>query len=118
MGQEYKSGILTENGVTQWAVFERCYTRDWLVVARCPDEWCAAAIVAHMNGNIRNLMQRGHDGGKTCVPICSVHKVCALCGGAGLIERVGTGNCWGGTCPNAARLYAARRKRNEKRIAA
>lgn len=116
MNHEYKSGTLTENGVEQWAVFERCFTAKWLVIARCPDERCAFTIVAHMNASIQTLREKGHERGASCVAVCSVNGVCDICCGSGMIGK--KGNTFEALCPNAVRKYDAVKARKKIRTAA
>ena len=100
---EFISDKSTRNGVEQWAVFERCGTSEWHLVARCPDEECAHTLAAHLTANVQKLLEKGFICDDTCVPVCSVDAVCASCGGAGLIERIGK-DSWDDLCPNAKRI--------------
>ena len=111
MKHEIKNDILIENGVEGWAVFERRYSRKWIVVARCPNKRCADAIACHMQASIRSLYHEGQPGGLTCVPPCCVNGVCEVCTGAGSIEG-------GNFCPVALRTYKRSRAAQKRRLAA
>jgi hypothetical protein len=96
---EFMSDAITENGIEQWAIFERRYSAKWILVARCPDERCATTIVATLNARVSD---QGRS--ETCVAICSVDTVCAVCNGLGYLEHEPGTNSYGAVCPKAKEL--------------
>jgi hypothetical protein len=105
MPHEYIRDTIMENGVEQWAVFERAYSCKWLLVARCPDERCASTIVARLNSSIMELKEQGYRQGSTCVAICSIDRLCEICNGVGYLNHEPGTNVFNDTCPVAKRLH-------------